>query len=205
MALDAGFQITVHGVDEPFERPVIETVLDAVRADRLFRVELLREERVEAEEVDQLRGRVDFRLEHRLRLAKHRRRVERLAPGRREQFGGTEKHGGAVFPAPARPFARGARRRGNRLAHVFGTRGVPVRQHVFVVVRHDGLMRATRANLASANHDRDVDALAGHRFQPFLQRRSFGRAGKITEVRLVHGRRNTRDSSDAGRTGGDIG
>ena len=62
---------------EALERPVLHPVPDAGRRDRLLRVDAQHELDVEAEEVDQLAGGVDLGLVRGLRLAEHRRRVER--------------------------------------------------------------------------------------------------------------------------------
>ena len=55
---------------------------------------------------------------------------------------------------------------------------MPVGQHVLMVVRHHGLLRAAGANLAPADDDRNVDALGGHRLQAILQLGAFGRPGR---------------------------
>ena len=109
-------------VDEPLERPVLQSVPHRVAADRLLLVELLRVVRIEPPEVDHLRRRVDLRLEHVLRLPQHRRRVQRGAPGRRQQFRGAKEHRRALVPGPARPLAARLERRRDRLLDVLRLR-----------------------------------------------------------------------------------
>ena len=103
-------------VHEPFEPAIVGLIPHAVSADRLLSIQLLGECDVEAPEVNQLGRRIDLGLKHRLRLTEHRRRIQRLPPGRRQQFGGAEKHGSAVLPRPVRPVASGAERRLNGLS-----------------------------------------------------------------------------------------
>ena len=150
-----------HRVDESLERAVVHLIPHARAADRLLAVELLREVRVEAPEVDQLARRIDLGLERRLRLAEHRRGVERRAPRRREQLRGAEEHGGAIFPRPASPTrARASRGRGDRLLHVLRPGEVPVGEHVLVVVRHHRLRGAPGPDLLAADDERDVERSA---------------------------------------------
>ena len=155
---------------------------------------------VEPQEVDQLGRRVDLRLKRGLRLPEHRGRVQRLPPCRCQQLRGAEEHGRAILPPPACPLACRGPGRGNRLVDVLRIRRMPVGQHVLMVVRHDGLLRAARPNLAPADDDRNVDALGRHRLQTVLQLRAFGRAGQIAEIRLVDGRRHTRAAGDTDRS-----
>ena len=90
------------GVDEPFERAVLELVPHRVIAGRLLVEQLLAVVRVEPPEIDDLAGRIDLRLEHRLRLAQHRRGVDGVAPGRGQQLRGLEEDRGAVVERPGR-------------------------------------------------------------------------------------------------------
>ena len=99
------------GEDETLERAVLHPVPDAGRGDRLLGVDPRHVLDVEAPEVDQLARRVDLRLVRGLRLAEHRRRVERLPPRPGEQL---RRHGGrrrrdpptASATSPPRPRRR---------------------------------------------------------------------------------------------------
>ena len=134
---------------KPSSAAVVGLVPGAVRADRLLVIQLLGEGDVEAPEVDELGGRIDLRLKHRLRLAEHRRRIQRLAPGRREQLRRAQKHGGAILPGPVRPLAPRLGRGVDRLLHFLRAGLVPVRQHVGVLVRHHRLRGPAGADFAS--------------------------------------------------------
>jgi len=57
-------------------------------------MQLLREVRIAAPEVDQLGRGIDLRLEHGLRLAEHRRGIQRGPPRRGEQLRSAKKDGG---------------------------------------------------------------------------------------------------------------
>ena len=184
------------GIDEPFERPVLHRVPHARAADGLFLVELLREGRVEAPEIDHLARRVDLRLVHRLRLSQHRRGVNRRAPRGGEQLGGAQDDGGAILPRPRRPFASCGCGRRNRLLDVFGSRNVVLGEHVTVIVRHHGLLGSSRADLPTADDDRDVDLLCGHRREACLELRALGRAGRVRLHRFVDSRRHTPDARE---------
>jgi hypothetical protein len=81
---------------------------------------------------------------------------------------------------------------------VFRIRGVPVGQHVAMVVWHDRLLRTARPNLAPSDHDRNIDALSRHRLEAILQGGAFWRARKVPKVRLVEWRWNAADARDAG-------
>ena len=102
-AADRGEVERRDGVDEPFEAAVLELVPHRVVAERLLVEQLLPVVDVEAPEVDDLDGRVDLGLEGRLRLAEHRRGVERVAPGGRQKLGGLQDDGGAIVERPAAP------------------------------------------------------------------------------------------------------
>jgi hypothetical protein len=81
---------------------------------------------------------------------------------------------------------------------VFRIRGVPVGQHVVMVVRHDSLLRPASPNLTPSDHNRNIDALGSHRPEVILQRRAFWRTREIPKVRLVEGRWNAASARDAG-------
>ena len=174
---------------EALERAVLHAVPDARRRDRLLGVDPRHVLDVEAEEVDQLAGRVDLGLVRGLRLAEHRGRVERVAPRAGEQLGRAEEDGGAVLPRPARPVLPRGGGGVDRLLDVLGARLVDVGEHVLLVVRHDGRARVAGGDVLAADHERDLDPLAGHLREPALERRALGAAGRVVADRLVARRR----------------
>jgi hypothetical protein len=103
---------------------------------RLLGVDLLREVRVEAPEVDQLARAVDLRLVRRLALAEHGGGVQDGAVARGEELGGALEDGEAVLPRPVHPLLLRLARRVDRLADLIRPGLVVRRQHVPVVVRH---------------------------------------------------------------------
>ena len=76
------------------------------------------------------------------------------------------------------------------LQHERGRGLVIDRQLVRVVVRHDRRARLAGPDVVSADHQGDVDLLAGHRRQPRLERRALGRPGCVRPHGLVHGWRD---------------
>ena len=178
-------------VDESLQRAIVRLVPDAAIADRLIRVEVLREVHVEAPEVGELARGVDLRLERRFRLAEHRGRVQRRPISRGQQLGGAQEDAGALLEgpvAPVRPRALGGL---DRLRDMLGGGRVPGGEHVLVRVRHHDLRGVAGANLAAADHDRNVHLLGGHRGESCLELGALGRAGCVAPDRLVHGRRRT--------------
>ena len=102
------------GEDEALERPVLHPVPHALARDRLLLVDPRHELDVEAVEVDHLAGRVDLGLVRGLRLAEHRRGVERRAPRAGQELGCAEEDRGALLPgAGATSPPRPRRRRGS--------------------------------------------------------------------------------------------
>ncbi len=85
-----------HSEDEAFERPVFEAIPRGAVVERLLAQQLVGEERVVAPEIDGLTGRIDLRLVHRLRLAQHRGRVDRVAPWARQERGRPQQDRGTV-------------------------------------------------------------------------------------------------------------
>ena len=73
-----------------------------------------------------------------LRLAEHRRGVQRVAPRPGEQLGGAQDDAGALLPRPARPVLPRLARRIDRLLHVLGAALMDVGENVLLVVRHHG-------------------------------------------------------------------
>ena len=103
VAADRGEVERRHREHEALERPVLQPVPHARRGDRLLLVDARHVLDVEAPEVDQLAGGVDLGLVCRLRLAEHRRGVERLPPRAGEELGGTKQDRRALLPGRARP------------------------------------------------------------------------------------------------------
>jgi hypothetical protein len=62
---------------------------------------------------------------------------------------------------------------------VLRTREVVLGEHVLVIVRHDGLLRPSGANLLAADDDGDLDLLGRHRLQPRFELCAFGGAGRV--------------------------
>ena len=180
-----------HRVDEAFERPVLELVPDAGAVDRLLGVELLRVADVEAPEVDELAGGVDLRLEHRLRLAQHRRRVDASArqvvassSAALSRTAARSSNGHADHSRRAASAALIAMLDVLRLGHV------PVGEHVLVLERHHGLLRLAGADFLAADDERNLDALVGHRGQARLELSALGRSRRVGLDGLVEGRGN---------------
>ena len=175
------------GVDESFERAVVQLIPRPALAQRLLAGQFMREVRVEAPEIDDLARGIDFGLHHRLALPEHRRAVERVAPRRGEQIRGLQKHRGAILERPARPFLVRGERGVHGLGHERRRRLVIRGEHVAVVVRHHGLLNGARADVFAADDDGNVDLFAGHLREPRLERRAFRRARLVRSNRLVDG------------------
>ena len=105
-------------VDEALERAVVEPVPDAGARRRLLLEQPPAEGDVEAEEVDQLAGRVDLRLVRRLGLAEHGRRVEPVAPRAGQQVGGLEQDRGPLVVRHRCPAGASRQRRVDRVGGV---------------------------------------------------------------------------------------
>src|SRR5690606_13363319 len=138
------------GVDEALEWPVIQAVPHPGRRVRLLRVDLRRVPTVEAPEVDQLARAVDLRLERRLALTEHGRRVDRRAPGSGQELGCAEEDGDAVRPVPVRPLLPSLSRRLDRGLRLLGAGLVAPGEDVPVVVRHRDLDDASGPDLLTA-------------------------------------------------------
>ena len=151
------------GVDEPLERPVIHPVPRARRRVGLLAVDPLGVVHVEPEEVDQLAGAVDLRLERGLALAQHGGGVEPL-PGRRgQQVRGLEEDRGAVLEPPVAPVALGLHRRPHRRVDGRAVGLVQGGQHPRMAVGRDDVMGDPAPDLAPADHGRNVRPLAPDR------------------------------------------
>ena len=202
VAADGGEVERRDGVDEALERAVLHLVPHARAADRLLVIQLLREAGVEAPEVDHLGRGVDLRLERRLRLTQHRRRVDRRPPRRRQQLRGAQQHRRAILPGPAAPLALGLGSRGDRLLNVFRAREVILGEDVAVIVRHHRLLGLAGPDLASADDERDLDLLGRHRLQAGLQLGALRRTGRVSAVGVVDGLRHTTHTGERrGRRG----
>ncbi len=90
-------------VDEAVQRPVVHPVPHPGRADRLVGVQLAGEGDVEAQEVDQLAGRVDLGLLRGLALAEHRRGVQQVTSGSCQQLRRTQEHRCPLVERRGRP------------------------------------------------------------------------------------------------------
>ncbi len=179
-----------HRVDKAFEPAVLELVPRRVVAERLLVEQFLPVVDVEAPEIHDLGGRVDFRLERRLRLAEHRRGVQVVAPGGRQELGGFQDDGGAIVERPAGPFGPRGERRVDGHPHVLFGGLVIFGEDVAVIVRHHRLAAAARLDFLAADDQRDDDFLRGHRLQARLERGAFGRARRVGAVGIVDRWRN---------------
>ena len=177
------------GVDEAFERPVVEAGSTSPRSlTGCSPYSSCGEGGVEAPEVDQLAGRVDLGLERRLRLAEHRRGVDRRAPRRRQQLGGLEEHRGAILPRPVRPLALRLRaRRRSPASTARRRRGASRPSTCPCVVRHHACRESPVRISLAADDDRDLDALLRHRVEPRLEIGALGRAGRVAADGFVDG------------------
>ena len=129
-----------------------------------------REVHVEAEEVAELAGGVDFGLMRGLGLAEHGGRVDRSRQGPAQQVGGPQEYGRAILPGRAGPLRPGPRRRLDRVRHVRLAALVDGAEDVAVVVRHHG-----REGGAGAGAPRPRSA-SGSRPSPTPSRRGGGAA-----------------------------
>src|SRR5262249_50272377 len=100
-------------VDESLEGAVIHPVPRTRCRIRLLLVNPLGVVDVEPEEVDELAGAVDLRLEGRLALSQHGGRVEALAMAGGQKVGGPEEYRGAVLESPVAPVTLCVHRGGN--------------------------------------------------------------------------------------------
>jgi hypothetical protein len=149
---------------------------------------------IEAEEVDQLAGRVDLSLEDGLRLVEHGGGVERVAPRSGQQLGGLQEHRGAVLPRHFRPLApRGG---GGLDGHVdlFLAGLVIGGQDMLMIVGAHGLGGVAGADFLAADDQRDFDLLGEHLPHRGLERHLFGRSRSIGPDGFVDGFRNGDES-----------
>ena len=174
------------GEDEALERPVLHPVPHALARDRLLLVDPRHELDVEAVEVDHLAGRVDLGLVRGLRLAEHRRGVERRAPRAGQELGGAEEDCGALLPgAGATSPPRPRRLRRSRLLDLRLPALVGVGEDVALLVRHHDLGRLAGRDVLAADHERQLDALGLHLVEPAAQLLPLGRAGRVLLDRFV--------------------
>ncbi len=109
------------GEHEALEGPQLEVVLEACGGDRLVLGEPRRKGDVEAEEIDELTGRVDLCLVGGLALAEHRRRVDHLTPRAREELGRAGEDARPLVRTASQP--RRARPPAPRRSHAPSPRG----------------------------------------------------------------------------------
>ncbi len=166
---------------------MVQPVPYAGRGVGLLPVDSLGEMHVEPEEVDQLAGAVDLRLEGGLALAEHGGGVEPLAVGGGQQLGGLQEHRCPILEPPVRPLALGLDGRADRGVD----RGVvgPVQrgEHPRVTVRRDHVLGDAAPDLPAADDGRNVRALGPERVERPLERRPFGAAGCVAQHGLVMG------------------
>jgi hypothetical protein len=151
---------------------------------------------VEAEEIDELAGGVDLGLERGLRLAEHRRGVERRAVLAGEKIGSLQEHGRAGFPRQRRPVLLRGQSGLDRGLDLALARLVVHAEHVLVVVRHDAEARFSRADVPSVDDARNVDFLAAELFQLRLELGLLLRAGAVRVDRLVFRHLDLGDACD---------
>jgi hypothetical protein len=177
-----------HGEDETLERPVLHPVPRSGRRARLLVVDPQHELDVEAQEVDHLARRVDLRLMRRLRLAEHRRGVERRAPRPGEQLRGAKENGGALLPRRAVPVLPRGGGGLDRLLDVAGRALVDGGEDMILVVRHHRVEGLARAHLFAADDERQLDLLGPHLLEPEPQALALRRPRCVRPDRLVLGR-----------------
>ena len=142
--------------------------------DSALRIDPRHELDVEAEEVDRLAGGVDLGLVCGLRLAEHRRGVQRVAPRAREELGGAQQHGGTLLPRPARPVVPArARMRRSPAARARGAL-VHVGEDVILVVRHHRRLQVAGHDVLAVDHERDLDPLVLHLLEAPLEPLALG-------------------------------
>jgi hypothetical protein len=141
---------------------------------------------VPAPEVDQLAGRVDLGLVGGLRLAEHRRGVERLPPRPGQQVGGAQEHRGPVVERQVAPRRGGGLGAGHRLLGV-GVRGVRGgAEDGGVPVRLDDVEALAPAHpLLVADGHGELERLTGQLGEALLQRGPLRGARGVGEDRLV--------------------
>ena len=127
----------------------------------LLRVDPRHELDVEAQEVDQLAGGVDLRLVRGLRLAEHRRRVERVAPRPGEQLGRAQEDARRAPPtasatSPCQASAAASIACATCSAPPWWTSARTCSR----VVRHHGRLRVAGRDVLAADHERHLDPLA---------------------------------------------
>ena len=132
-----------------------------------------------------------------LRLAEHRGRIERLPPRAGEELGGAEDDGGAIFPRRPRPVLPRVGRGGDRAIDLGGAALVDVGEHVVALVRHDCFERVAGLDFLAADHERDLEALAGELVEAAAELVALGAAGLVAEHRLVVGLGNAEDAVGA--------
>jgi hypothetical protein len=147
---------------------------------------------VEAEEVDELAGRVDLGLVRGLALAEHGGGVEQRAVARGEQLRGLEEDAGARGPGQARPARAGLGGGVDGRVDVLVAALVRAREEEILAVRGAHVEEAAGLDLAAADEHRDLDRLGGHVRERGLEGGALGRPRGVREDGLV-GRSGRRD------------
>ena len=236
-AVDAGFQTTVLPIsagedvrlradrreveradreDEPLERAVLEAVPHTRRRRRLLLVDADEVLGVEAEEVDHLARGVDLGLVRGLRLAEHRRRVERRPPRARR---GARRRAGR--PRRARATASATIRRGLRApprsparratASPFATSASTWSRLCGITASKVAPVSTRSPPITSGIWSRSADIALEPRLQLRALRRArlvaldrlVDRSGRTEDARCAHGRDST--CGPASGTGGTVG
>jgi hypothetical protein len=163
---------------------VVDPVPLAGDRHRLLGVDPLGVGDVEAQEVDQLAGRVDLRLLDRLRLPEDRRRVERVAVGPASRSAARRKIAARCskgIAAQSWAAAAGV----DRLRDLVGAGEVDLGELEPVVVRGRLHGDVAGQHVLAADDARRLDALRHHGRDAGLERRPFRAAGRVAAHRLV--------------------
>src|SRR5437773_5264836 len=174
-----------HREDEALERSILETVPRGRVVVRLLAQQLVAEVGVEAPEVDALAGCVDLGLVHRLRLTKHRRGVDGVAPRTRQQRSRAQHDRRALVIRGGRPHATRLQSRVDRVVEVLDhTDRVPPNAQLLAVRRAQVALAVARAVLAADRH-RDLCPRIGELGKPALEALTMRIAWRILAHRFV--------------------
>ena len=157
-----------HGEHEPLQGAVLQSVPGRGVTDRLLRQQLVAKMHVEAPEVDQLAGRVNFGLLHRFALAQHGGGVDGVAPGAGQQRGGSQEDRGALTIGSGCPRGSRAKRGGDCRVDFRGAAAGVLSQHQLVVVRSANLVAFGGHHGFAADDHRDLGVGVCKRLQAGL-------------------------------------